>query len=287
MAPIEAPRPTGSSRAMCSIAASFGAPVASTRRGTSRVGARRCRRRAAGAPEVERGGGRPPLAAPPGTCLPHRSGDAHAAEVVSLEVDDHHVLGPILALAAMGSVESAGRVPLIGIVQTRSPRVRRKSSASPRRSTSRRRASRPRTRPRAVPALARLPPRRPGRARACAGRGSPGRRRRGRSQPAPRRSPPHAPAATSPSHAPTVYAQQRGRHQCCALARDDRQGRRERAGPAGRAREAVAKVEVGRKPAVGGQEVLDAVERVRGGRVEHEPAAVEATGGEGGADALW
>ena len=33
-----------------------------------------------------------------------------------------------LPLAAIGSVESAGRVPLIGIVQTRSPRVRRKSS---------------------------------------------------------------------------------------------------------------------------------------------------------------
>ena len=55
-------------------------------------------------------------------------GDAHAAEVVSLEVDDHHVLGPSLPLAAMGSVASAGRVPLIGLVQTRSPRVRRKSS---------------------------------------------------------------------------------------------------------------------------------------------------------------
>ena len=33
-----------------------------------------------------------------------------------------------LPLAAIGSVESAGRVPLIGIVHTRSPRVRRKSS---------------------------------------------------------------------------------------------------------------------------------------------------------------
>ena len=70
------------------------------------------------------------------------------------------------------------------------------------------------------------------------------------------------------------------RPQRCALARDDSAGggrERARLGRAG-AREAVAEVEVGRKAAVGGKEVLDAVERVRGGRVEHEPAAVEATG---------
>ena len=73
-------------------------------------------------------GRRPLEAAQPGD--PDRSGGADAAEVVPKDVDDHHVLGPILVarqqLAGQGAVFLAvaplGRVPLIGSVVTRPAR---------------------------------------------------------------------------------------------------------------------------------------------------------------------
>ena len=53
---------------------------------------------------------------------------AHAREVVALEVDDHHVLGRVLLRLGQPLDTPGGRVPLIGIVQTRRPRRARKSS---------------------------------------------------------------------------------------------------------------------------------------------------------------
>ena len=82
---------------MCSIAASFGAPVTdppgNVARRSSAVPTPGRRR----ALDVETRCATPAIGAPRGTCYAHGSGDADAAQVVSLEVDDHHVLGPVLA----------------------------------------------------------------------------------------------------------------------------------------------------------------------------------------------
>ena len=50
----------------------------------------------------------------------HRAELAHPAEVVAREVDDHHVLGPVLRARARASPASAA-VPLIGRVSIRRP----------------------------------------------------------------------------------------------------------------------------------------------------------------------
>ena len=66
--------------------------------------------------------------------LGHQLRPAHGAvladprQVVPLEVDDHHVLGGVLLGLSQLVVAPSGRVPLIGFVQTRRPRLERKSS---------------------------------------------------------------------------------------------------------------------------------------------------------------
>ena len=98
IAPIDAPRPTGSSRAMWSIAASLGAPVTDP---PGNVARRSSASADAGAQAAL--DGRDDVAHPGHRPLrevlvdPHGPGHADAAEVVPLEVDDHHVLGPVLA----------------------------------------------------------------------------------------------------------------------------------------------------------------------------------------------
>ena len=195
-----------------------------------------------------------------------------------------------LPLAAIGSVESAGRVPLMGIVHTRSPRVRRKSSGVARddrpavavhrsRELGAQRSQRPLDAGRVTPKrrtqvlhevhLVDVAP--PDGALRLGDRGRVLRRR---PRPLPR---------------PDRIACKDGvRPQFCTRPRSDPAGRdRQRAG-LGRptAREAVSKVEVGGESAIGGEEALDAIEGIRRRGVEHERAAVTATVGEGGADAL-
>ena len=53
---------------------------------------------------------------------------ADAREIVVFQIDDHDALGPSFSDPARSSVESRGRVPLIGIVHTRRPRRARNNS---------------------------------------------------------------------------------------------------------------------------------------------------------------
>ena len=127
-APIEAPRPTGSSAAMWSSAAIFGAPVteppgkvaaSSSARSTSLA------ERPLHRGDEVRDAGEPALGQQLGPA--DEPGLADAREVVALEVDDHHVLGRVL-LGRSQFGGASGRVPLMGIVQTLRPRRARKSS---------------------------------------------------------------------------------------------------------------------------------------------------------------
>ena len=103
-APQYTPRGTGSRAAICSRAASFGAPV--TEPGRER-GARwrpPTRSRAAGGRGRSTPGGRGPGWCSTASSDGHLDGAevAHPAEVVADEVDDHHVLGPVLGGEAAG-----------------------------------------------------------------------------------------------------------------------------------------------------------------------------------------
>ena len=129
-AAIDAPRPTGSSRAMWSIAASLGAPVTDP---PGKVARSSSARPTSGAQRAR--DGRDQVPHPGHRRLGHQRRHvdaarlAHAAEVVALEVDDHDVLGAVLgAVGDRAAAPRPGRVPLIGIVSTHRPCVRRNSS---------------------------------------------------------------------------------------------------------------------------------------------------------------
>ena len=183
-APIEAPRPTGSSAAIRSTAAIFGAPVIEPPGKVRSAGSRRGRRPRAAFPPRSRRGASTPASWRVGHQLrpAHRAGLAHAREVVALEVDDHRVLGRVLLRPGRSAASPSGRVPLIGRVAIVRPRRERKSSGeaetidqpSPRAGRGGAGA--------AARAARRARPGFRGRAPRGAGRGSPGTRRRARSR---------------------------------------------------------------------------------------------------------
>ena len=199
-APIDAPRPTGSSAA-----------IRSTRRDL-----RRARHRAAGevAPSISASVAssrsraldrRDEMRDARELALLHqlrpadRARLAHAREVVPLEVDDHHVLGRVLRV-----VDVLARRPraLDRHRQQRRPAPREEALGRgrddrPAVADERPRRKRPQRRERGRERLRR----RPRTAPTGAGRGSPGRRRRARSPRAPPRSPPRS--RRRPRSAPT------------------------------------------------------------------------------------
>ena len=96
-APIEAPRPTGSSAAMWSTAAIFGAPVTEPPGNVASSSSARPTSARSVPSTVETRWTTPASSRSHHQLGPaHAAGLAHAREVVALEVDDHHVLGAIL-----------------------------------------------------------------------------------------------------------------------------------------------------------------------------------------------
>ena len=189
-APIDAPRPTGSSAAMWSIAAIFGAPVieppgnvASSRSVSETSSPERSLDQR---DEVLDARQRPLL---------HQRRPAHGArladarEVVPLEVDDHHVLGRVLL--GLGQAGAALRPRALDRHRPDPAPAPREEElrATPRRSPSRRRRAAAAASGRSGASALGEPGRVAARtAPTGAGRGSPGRRRRRRSRRAPPRS---------------------------------------------------------------------------------------------------
>ena len=112
-APIDAPRPTGSSAAMWSMAAIFGAPVTeppgnvasstcpndTSSRSVPSTSETRCSTPASGFAAISSGHVTEPV--------------SQTREIVAFEVDDHHVLGGVLVRLHEPAL-ALGRVPLIG-----------------------------------------------------------------------------------------------------------------------------------------------------------------------------
>ena len=128
--PIDAPRPTGSSAAIRSTAAIFGAPVIDPPGKRRLRGSRRARRPAAARPRPSRRGARRPRAARgvissgqrtlPGSQTRERSLRSRSTIITCSAAS--------FAEASSSARRPSGRVPLIGSVHTRSPRRARKSS---------------------------------------------------------------------------------------------------------------------------------------------------------------
>ena len=129
-APIDAPRPTGSSAAMRSTAAIFGAPVTDPPGNSRSEELRETDARAGALPRPSRPGARRPRGARapsarasarcPGTQTRERSLRSRSTIITCSAAS--------FAEARSSARPPRGRVPLIGLVQTRRPRRARKSS---------------------------------------------------------------------------------------------------------------------------------------------------------------